>query len=129
LTVATYLRVLPRVNADNTITLTLSPQVSDAGTIYRDPTGNSEIPATTSQALNTTRRVMNGETIVVGGFIRKNESTNITQIPLLGSLPLIGPLFRSKSVTGDDTELLIFVTPTIIGEKSAGASVGVTPTP
>jgi type II secretory pathway component GspD/PulD (secretin) len=79
--------------------------------------------------LNTTRRVMNGETIVVGGFIRKNESTNITQIPLLGSLPLIGPLFRSKSVTGDDTELLIFVTPTIIGEKSAGASVGVTPTP
>ncbi|MBI2842339.1 MAG: type II secretion system protein GspD [Armatimonadetes bacterium] len=127
LNVTTYLQVLPRVNGDGTITLTLTPSVQDTGRIYTDPTGNSEIPETRFQSLYTRRRVMNGETIVVGGFIRKDESVTQTQIPILGSLPIIGPLFRSTSKTGQDRELLIFVTPTIIGEKSAGSAVGVVP--
>lgn len=129
LSVQTYLRVLPRVNGDGTITLTLMPSVQDTGRIYTDPTGNSEIPETRYQTLQTRRRVMNGETIVVGGFIRKDQSTSTTQIPILGSLPIIGPLFRSTSTTTNDRELLIFVTPTIIGEKSAGSVIGVSAYP
>lgn len=127
LTIQTYLRVLPRVNADGTIMLTLMPSVQDTGRIFKDPTGNSEIPETRFQTLSTRRRVMNGETIVVGGFIRKDESLNTTEIPLLGRLPIIGPLFRSTSRNGQDRELLIFVTPTIIGDRSAGSAVGVGP--
>jgi type II secretory pathway component GspD/PulD (secretin) len=126
LNVQTYLRVTPRVNGDNTITLLLAPSVQDTGKMYTDPTGNSEIPETRYQSLVTQRRVMNGETIVVGGFIRKNKSVNVTAIPILGDLPVIGPLFRSTSTTSEDRELLIFITPTIIGERSAGSSVGVT---
>ena len=129
LSVQTYLRVLPRVNGDGTITLTLMPSVQDTGRIYTDPTGNSEIPETRYQTLQTRRRVMNGETIVVGGFIRKDQSTSTTQIPILGSLPIIGQLFRSTSTTTNDRELLIFVTPTIIGEKSAGSTIGVSAYP
>lgn len=125
LTIQTFLNVLPRVNGDGTITLTLMPSVQDTGRIFKDPTGNQEIPETRFQTLYTRRRVMNGETIVVGGFIRKDQSTSTTQIPILGSLPIIGPLFRSSSTTTQDRELLIFVTPTIIGESSAGSSVGV----
>lgn len=127
LQVSTYLSVLPRVNGDGTITLLLTPSVQDTGRIFKDPTGNSEIPEVRYQTLYTQRRVMNGETIVVGGFIRKDESVNVTQIPILGSLPIIGPLFRSTDKTSQDRELLIFVTPTIIGEKSAGSAVGVSP--
>jgi type II secretory pathway component GspD/PulD (secretin) len=129
LTIQSYLRVLPRVNGDNTITLQLMPSVQDTGRIYKDPTGQSEIPETRYQTLSTMRRVANGETIVVGGFIYKKQDASITRVPLLSDLPLIGPLFRSKDVTGQDKELLIFVTPTIIGEKASGTSVGVSPTP
>ncbi len=129
LTIQSYLRVLPRVNGDNTITLQLMPSVQDTGRIYKDPTGQSEIPETRYQTLSTMRRVANGETIVVGGFIYKKQDNSLSRVPLLSDLPLIGPLFRSKSVTGQDKELLIFVTPTIIGEKASGTSVGVTPTP
>jgi len=129
LTVSTYLRVLPRVNGDGTITLTLMPSVQDTGVIYTSPDGKTSIPETRFQTLYTRRRVLNGETIVVGGFIRKDESVSRTEIPILGSLPLIGQLFASTSKTGQDRELLIFVTPSVIGEKSAGSAVGVAPYP
>ncbi|MEN6372046.1 MAG: hypothetical protein ABFD64_08540 [Armatimonadota bacterium] len=127
--IETYLRVLPRVNGDGTITLELMPSVQDTGTMYTAPDGQSQLPETRYQTLQTRRRVMSGETIVVGGFIRKDQSTSTTQIPILGSLPIIGPLFRSSSTTSEDRELLIFVTPTIIGEKSTGSSVGVSTYP
>ncbi|MEN6520162.1 MAG: hypothetical protein ABFD46_03295 [Armatimonadota bacterium] len=129
ITIETYLRVLPRVNGDGTITLELMPSVQDTGTMYTAPDGESQIPETRYQTLQTRRRVMSGETIVVGGFIRKDQSTSTTQIPILGSLPILGPLFRSSSTTSNDRELLIFVTPTIIGEKSAGSTVGVSTYP
>ncbi len=126
--IVTYLRVLPRVNGDGTITLTLMPSVQDTGRFVAAPGGDqSEVPESRYQSLYTRRRVMNGETIVVGGFIRKDQSINETEVPILGRLPIIGPLFRSQSVQSQDRELLIFVTPTIIGEKSAGTAIGVSP--
>jgi len=123
--VSTYLRVQPRVNADNTITLALAPNVSDTGRMFESPDGKTTIPETRYQSLITRRRVMNGETIVLGGFIRADESVNVTEVPILGRLPIIGPLFRSASRSSQDRELLIFVTPTIIGEKAAGSAIGV----
>ncbi len=129
ITVYTALSVLPRVNGDGTITLIMEPQVQDMGQMHKAPDGSSEVPETKEQSLACKRRVMNGETIVVGGFVRKNSSTSISQVPILGSLPLIGPLFRSKSTATDDRELLIFVTPTIIGERAAGSSIGVSTYP
>ncbi len=126
LRVSTGLSVLPRVNGDGTITLTMAPQVEDTGRIFSGPDG-TEIPETRSQSIAIRRRVMNGETIVCGGFIRKNDTFSETKIPILGDLPIVGPLFRSTQRTNSDTELLIFVTPTIIGERSAGSAIGVSP--
>lgn len=127
LQIATTLGVLPRVNGDGTITLTLMPNVSDQGTVYNSPDGSTALPEQRYESLYTMRRVMNGETIVVGGFIRKNKTVSMTQVPILGDLPIIGPLFRSTSTSLSDRELLIFVTPTIIGDKAAGSSIGVSP--
>ncbi|MHB1458911.1 MAG: type II secretion system protein GspD, partial [Armatimonadota bacterium] len=102
----------------------LEPTISDSPGSVDTP--NGKIPITTDQSLQTTRRVQNGETIVVGGIIRKSETDNMTQIPLLGDLPIIGQLFRSTSKDTDDKELLIFLTPTIIPEKPvAGGGIGV----
>ncbi len=88
------LNVMPQINGDNSITLTMQPQISDQSGIARSPDGQ-ELPKTTTQYLSTARRVMNGETIVVGGFIKKNDNASGTKVPILGDLPLIGRLFRT----------------------------------
>ena len=99
--------------------------MSDQGEMFTGP-GGSQLPAVNQQTLTTTRTVMNGETIVVGGIIRKTENSSVTKIPLLGDLPLIGPLFRSTTKSTEDREMLIFLTPTIIPERStAGTGIGV----
>lgn len=116
----TVLNVLPRVNGDGTITMQLMPQVADAGTMYEAPDGQSSIPEQRTQALYTQRRVRDGETIVVGGFIRKSDSNSYQSIPILADLPIVGSLFRTHSRTNEDRELLIFVTPTIIADSSTG---------
>ncbi len=118
------LEVLPQINGDNSITLTLRPQISDQSGISRSPDGQ-ELPKTTTQFLSTARRVQNGETIVVGGFIKKNDNKSGTKVPILGDLPLIGSLFRTGFDIKQDTETLIFITPTIVEERTAGTAIGV----
>lgn len=115
----TRLMVLPRVNGDGTITMTLSPGVADTGNIVSGP-DRTQIPEQRNQELFTQRRVANGETIVVGGFIRKNDSNSVTKIPILGDLPIVGSLFRGTNRTTTDRELLIFITPTIIPDSTTG---------
>ena len=123
LEINTHLNVLPRVNGDGTITMTLSPGVADTGNVVTGPDG-TDIPEQRTQELFTQRRVANGETIVVGGFIRKNDSTSVTKVPVLGDLPIVGSLFRGTAKTTQDSELLIFITPTIIPD-AAGGTIGV----
>ncbi|MCE5200190.1 MAG: secretin and TonB N-terminal domain-containing protein [Armatimonadota bacterium] len=118
--VQTQLSVLPRVNGDGTITMQLYPQVADTGNQVQGPGDAGSIPEQRTQALYTQRRVANGETIVVGGFIRKNDSNSYQKIPILADLPIVGGLFRTHAKTTEDRELLIFVTPTIIADSGAG---------
>lgn len=119
------LDVLPQINGDNSITLTLRPQITDQSGLVKSPDGTQELPATTTQFLSTARRVANGETIVVGGFIKKNDSNSGTKVPILGDLPLIGKLFRSSSDVKQDVETLIFITPSVVPDKSSTEAIGV----
>jgi general secretion pathway protein D len=127
LPITSQLWVLPRINnADNSITVTIMPQISDIEKFVS--TANGDMPIVNSQIVQTVRRVGNGETIVLGGLIRKEDNVSTDKIPLLGDLPLVGPLFRSTKKTVDDKELLIFLTPTIVPEKPvAGSGIGVMP--
>lgn len=125
--ITSQLWVLPRINnADDSITCTIMPQISDIEKFVS--TANGDVPIVITQFVQTIRRVGNGETIVLGGLIRKEDSTSVDKIPLLGDLPLIGTLFRSTKKTTDDKDLLIFLTPTIVPEKPiAGSGIGVMP--
>ena len=77
------------------------------------PTGNGP-PATATRNTDTNVIVKNGETIVIGGLIHDSESNYVYKVPLLGDIPLLGYLFKKKSVSRSRVELLIFVTPKII---------------
>lgn len=111
--VSNNLVVTPRVNGDGTITMLISPQVADASTFVQGPSGYS-MPITNNKTLQTMRRVQNGETIVVGGFVHKTDSNSYMRVPFLSELPIIGKLFETSAKKNDDVETLIFVTATII---------------
>ncbi len=103
------LRVKPRVVGDGEIILSLTPEVSNVV-----GAGIQELPVISRRKVNTTVRVKNGETIVIGGLRQLIEVTTKSKVPLLGDLPLIGGLFRSKKTTVDDKDIVVLITPTIL---------------
>ncbi len=109
------LYVTPRILEDDTVVLRLEPEIDDqVGTVI-GPNGE-HLPIVSTQTAYTQVRVADGDTIVIGGFTRTNEDVNVRKTPLLHSLPIIGNLFRSRTVSRRRSELLIFVTPTILRE-------------
>ena len=121
--VTTSLTVAPRINRDGTVTMYLTPTYSDFGTVHQLPDG-SQVPDTFSEGVNVVARVKDGETIVLGGLVHKNDTTQIIKYPILADLPIIGQFFRKVNTNNTDTELLIFVTPTVI-QDDTGANQGV----
>jgi len=132
LPVQTSLFVIPRINNDDTITLIVNPQLSDIVSEVANPAGGT-LPIVTEQTIQVSRRVKNGDTIVIGGLQAKNDRTAAKKVPILGDLPIIGSLFRSRSVSVNDEELLIFVTASVIkdpvGEETVGGASTEVPQP
>ncbi len=113
--VSQALYVTPRINEDDTITMVLEPEIDDqVGTVV-GPTGET-LPIVTTQTVYTQVRVADGDTLVIGGMIRRNETLNVRKTPLLSEIPILGELFTSKKTAMRNSELLIFVTPRIIRE-------------
>ena len=103
----TSLKIIPWVSASGEITIEIHPE-------FNNPVGqfSPEIPPTIqSRQLHSTVRLRDGETIVLGGLIQTMESENISKLPLLGSLPLIGRFFQSRNIFKRKSELIIYVTP------------------
>ncbi len=112
------LQVQPRINGDNSITLFVQPQLQNA-TFITGP-GGQVAPQVSTRALTTYRRIQNGETMVLGGFISRQDTRQSNRVPFLGDLPIIGSLFRSRSRTATGSEVLVFLTPNIIEDRSTG---------
>ncbi|MEI7985864.1 MAG: hypothetical protein WCI55_09570 [Armatimonadota bacterium] len=122
LTLGTNLTVTPRINADNTITMGLSPNVTSiAGTRQVTSNGTSfELPIQTTQAVSVVVNVKDRETIVLGGMNTESTNTTTTRVPILSDLPILGQFFRSGKKGRSSSDLLIFVTPVIIEEDDSG---------
>ncbi len=104
------LRVRPHINSDGQIELDIHPEVSD---LASQATVQGGIIINTSEA-DTRVLVSNGETAVIGGLMRENDTVSERGIPLLKDLPGIGWLFKSTSTVKQKRELLIFITPRIV---------------
>jgi type IV pilus assembly protein PilQ len=110
---------------DAVLKLSVTPQITAEGTVFMDVlVENTQIdngiprvqgiPALDTQSAETKVLVADGGTVVIGGIIVTQQQTSINQVPVLGSLPLIGRLFREQAVTINSSELLFFLTPRII---------------
>ena len=77
------------------------------------------IPGFLSRRVNTEVSVRDGETIVLSGLLYVTEGKDVTKVPVLGHIPIIGELFKSRSFREQKTELVIFVTPRIVDPLSS----------
>ena len=122
LPLGTGLSVTPRINADNTITMGLTPSVTSVvGTRQVSSTGTSfELPITAQQAVSVVVNVKDKETIVLGGMNTESTNTTVTRVPVLSDLPILGQFFKKVVKGKTASELLIFVTPVIIEDEDTG---------
>lgn len=109
------MKVTPRITPDNNIILDV--------TINKDNVDNTRInadgePAISVKQVKTQAMVENGGTLVVGGVYQEQISNNISKVPLLGDVPVLGNLFKSKSRNHQRSEVLFFITPRIIEGQS-----------
>ena len=111
------LKVTPQVNTTGTIRLSVDPEVSQSN---RDATfQGAAIPIVETRKVSTTVVLKDGYTMGIGGLLRSTTTDNATKVPVLGSIPIVGRLFSSKSVGRDSTNLIIFITAKTISPDGA----------
>jgi len=104
------LTVTPQITSENTIFLNVDVE-NTTPNFGQQVQGNPEL---ITQQATTQVLVTDGGTVVIGGVIQTQNSINITQVPLLGNLPILGNLFKHTQVNTSNQELIFFITPRII---------------
>ncbi|HFC2355539.1 TPA: type IV pilus secretin PilQ [Neisseria gonorrhoeae] len=112
------LTVTPNITPDGQIIMTVKINKDSPA---QCASGNNTILCISTKSLNTQAMVENGGTLIVGGIYEENNGNTLTKVPLLGDIPVIGNLFKTREKKTDRRELLIFITPRII--DTAGNSL------
>ena len=105
--------------------LEVTPQITPEGSIILDVSVNKDSRGETTDqgiAINTKRvetqvLVENGGTVVIGGIFELAESEDVSKVPMLGDIPVVGNLFKNKKQISNKSELLIFITPRVITDR------------
>jgi pilus assembly protein CpaC len=108
------LKVTPTLMGDGSIDSKIEPEVSDLDFQDGVTTGGFVIPALKTSRLSTDVITKPGESIIMGGMLRHIETKNIQKIPLLGDLPILGPLFRSTRYQTEQSDVVFVMTPEVI---------------
>jgi pilus assembly protein CpaC len=111
----------PTVLADGVINMVVAPEVSSIDPTASIVINNLTIPGLQTRRAKTVVELRDGESFALAGLLRKDFQDTIRQVPLLGSIPIIGTLFRSTGFQHEETELVIIVTPRLIRPVRAGA--------
>lgn len=114
------LEIAPEVNAEGLINSKVKAEVStlDWNSTHRIELGdNFSIPPLKVRKAETAIALSSGQTMAIGGLIASESSTDVYKVPLLSKIPIIGQLFKSKSFSKEETELVIFITPSIVDPK------------
>jgi len=108
------LTVLPRISPDGFVRMEVSPEISALSSSSVEISTGVEANIITNRSAQTTATVRDGHTIVIGGLITTRDDSRDKKVPILGDMPFLGALFRSRTVVKERTELLIILTPRII---------------
>jgi type IV pilus assembly protein PilQ len=117
LEIGTQLRIRPFISGDGAIRMEIHPELS---------TGNVRVeqgitlPDKEVTSVTTNILVQDGSTVIIGGLVREDLMTTARQVPLVGNLPWVGALFRSKEEKTVRNEILVLVTPRIVCEPQLG---------
>jgi type IV pilus assembly protein PilQ len=107
--------------------LEVTPQITPEGNVILDVDVNKDSVGRVTAAgfaidtkhVKTQVLVENGGTVVIGGIFEQSDREDITKVPVLGDVPYLGNLFKTKSRSSNKTELLIFITPKVVSDRSA----------
>ncbi len=116
MTVGLILDVIPQIDTGANIILYIHPMLTEKVDTVKAPDG-SEVPILQVREADTIVRIRDGETVVIGGLIKDKRQNDQQSIPVISSLPLIGPLFKAKQESSDKSELVVFLTPRILHMK------------
>ncbi|MBU4343174.1 MAG: tetratricopeptide repeat protein [Candidatus Omnitrophica bacterium] len=116
--IGTSLRVTPQINEDGYITMRIHPEVSS---LYASLDAG---PRITTREADTTVRVKEGETLIIGGLIKHKDDRSNEKIPILGSIPIIGFLFSRRERDVEQKELAVFITPRILRSREEKEVLG-----
>ncbi|HEY9280380.1 MAG TPA: pilus assembly protein N-terminal domain-containing protein [Eoetvoesiella sp.] len=104
------LRITPQIERNGAVRSRIEVEVSSVDTSVSVPNG----PALKTRRASTEFNVRSGQTLVLAGFLSREESRNVDKVPGLGSIPILGQLFKSTRFQHNETELAIFVTPVLV---------------
>ncbi|MBB3764694.1 type II and III secretion system protein family protein [Sphingomicrobium lutaoense] len=113
----------PTVLADGVINMIVAPEVSSIDTSASVAINGIVVPGLQTRRAMTTVELRDGQSFALAGLIRRDFSDTVRQFPILGSIPIIGSLFRSSGFQRQDTELVIVVTPRLVRPVAAGRHV------
>ncbi|MBD3264698.1 MAG: TonB family protein [Candidatus Omnitrophica bacterium] len=120
------LTLRPVVLKDNQIMLNIGTEISEIDWVNAITIQEIRVPAFIKREADTVVNVSSGDTVFLGGLIQNEESKNVDKLPALGSIPLLGALFRSKEFQNEQTELVITLTP-VVRESKREEVVSVVP--
>jgi len=113
--------VIPHVNEDKQVTLTIKPEVSS---IVAFKGAAADIPQTRVRKASTTVRVEDGQTVFIAGLLAQNESDEKRKLPVLGNIPILGALFQNRQKQISKSNLIIEITPRILRTSIEAATGG-----
>ena len=108
------LQFTPTIVDANHVILRVRPEVSELSTAGAVTINNFSIPALTVRRAETTVELGSGESFALAGLLRNTTTQNVSKVPGLGDLPILGQLFRSEQFQRNETELVIIVTPYLV---------------
>jgi len=112
------LNVTPRIAANSTIELKVSQRIIRLGPVFESRIGGvlNEVNSFFTRNADTSVLIPSGNTLVLGGLISDETSTANSKVPIMGDIPVVGGLFRHDSKRREKNNLMLFITPTIVGD-------------
>ena len=121
------LMLTPTVLSPERIALKVAPEASELDFTNAITINGVSVPAITTRRADTTVELGDGESFLIGGLIDRETISNVSKVPLLGDLPIIGAFFKQVSYSQNDKELVIIVTPHLVSPIAKGAALPATP--